>query len=166
MLVGQAAAGSDDARAELFRRHAERAWRSALLVTGSRDLADEAVQEGFLAAFGDLERFDASRPFAPWVGRIVVNRALNLARRDSRSASRTTDGAVVEWLDPDPLQRSAVRAALASLSTEQRAVVALRFWLDLSGPEIADALQLPLGTVRSRLSRALEALRTTVEEQQ
>ena len=58
-----------------------------------------------------------------------------------------------------------MRAALAALDADQRAVVALRFWLDLSGPEIAAALDIPLGTVHSRLARALDALRTTMEGQ-
>lgn len=164
-LIRQAVAGSADARAELFRRHVTRAWRSALLVTGSHAHADDATQDGFIAAFAALDRFDDSRPFAPWVGRIVVNRALDIARRDARTASGTGDHPAPVRAPDDPADRSLVRAALATLDADQRAVVALRFWLDLSGPEIAHALQIPLGTVRSRLARALEALRTTMEAQ-
>ena len=63
----------------------------------------------------------------------------------------------------DAVERSLIRSALASLDADQRAVVALRFWLDLSGPEIAHALDIPLGTVHSRLARALDVLRTTIE---
>jgi RNA polymerase sigma factor (sigma-70 family) len=166
-LVRRATAGSADARAELFRRHLTRAWRSALLVTGSRSLADDATQEGFMAAFAALDQFDDSRPFAPWVGRIVVNRALNMIRADARGASRVTAAAADEFagLDRDTAEQALVRAALATLCADQRAVVALRFWLDLSGAEIAQALDVPVGTVRSRLSRALQALRRTMEEQ-
>jgi RNA polymerase sigma-70 factor, ECF subfamily len=160
-LMRRAVAGSADARAELYRRHGTRAWRSALLVTGSRALAGDATQEGFMAAFAALGRFDADRPFGPWVARIVVNRALNLARSDARAAARSTP----EWhRDGDPVEGTAVRAALASLDPDHRAVVAMRFWLDLTGPEIAEALAIPLGTVHSRLSRALAVLRTRMGE--
>jgi RNA polymerase sigma-70 factor, ECF subfamily len=165
-LVRQAIGGSDDAQGELFRRHVARSWQSALMVSGSRTLADDATQDGFLAAFAALDRFDTSRPFGPWVGRIVVNRALNLARGEARSAAATTGAEALEWLDPDRAENSAVRQALAVLDVDQRAVVALRFWLDLTGPEVAAALDIPLGTVSSRLARALEALRTTLEEEQ
>ena len=68
----QALAGSAPARSELFRRYGTNAWRSALLVTGSRTLADDATQEGFMAVFAALDRFDDSRSFGPWIGRIVV----------------------------------------------------------------------------------------------
>ena len=118
-----------------------------------------------MAAFGALDRFDASRPFGPWVGRIVVNRALNLVRAEVRAGATLSAAPVVEWLDPDLVERSSVRAALALLDPDQRAVVALRYWLDLTGPEVADALQIPLGTVHSRLSRAFETLRTMIERE-
>jgi RNA polymerase sigma-70 factor, ECF subfamily len=160
-VVRRAVEGSTDAREQLYRRYGTRAWRSALLVTGSRSLADDATQEGFMAAFAALDRFDAERPFGPWIGRIVVNRALNLARSDARAAARS----LPEWRgEHDPVDGSTVRAALASLDPDHRAVVALRFWLDLTGPEIADALEIPVGTVHSRLSRALAVLRTRLEE--
>ncbi len=164
-LVRQALAGSASARSELFRRYGTNAWRSALLVTGSRALADDATQEGFMAAFAALDRFDDSRAFGPWIGRIVVNRALDLARSDARATNRAVGAVAPDWIDPDPAERSFVRASLAELDADQRAVVALRFWLDVSGPEIATALQIPLGTVHSRLARALDVLRTTMEGQ-
>lgn len=164
-LVRQAAAGSADACAELFRRHITRAWRSAFLVTGSRALADDATQDGFIAAFAALDRFDDSRSFAPWVGRIVVNRALDIARNDARAARRASVEDLPVPLSFDAPERSLVRSALLSLDPDQRAVVALRFWLELSGPEIARALDVPLGTVHSRLARALDVLRTTIESQ-
>jgi RNA polymerase sigma-70 factor, ECF subfamily len=164
-LVRRALEGSDDAQAELFRRHVRRAWQSAFLVAGSRGLADDATQEGFMAAFAALDRFDGSRPFAPWVGRIVVNRALNLVRAEVRAGLTPSGALPVEWLDTDVVERSSVRAALSLLDPDQRAVVALRYWLDLTGPEVANALQIPLGTVHSRLSRAFETLRTTIERE-
>ncbi len=100
-LIGRAVEGCDDARGELVRRRAQRAWQSPFLVAGSRGLADEATQEGFMAAFAALDRFDASRPFGPWVGRIVVNRALNLVRAELRSSATPSVAPVVEWVDAD-----------------------------------------------------------------
>jgi RNA polymerase sigma-70 factor, ECF subfamily len=148
----------------LFRRHSDRVWRCAYLVTGSRTLADDATQDGFVAAYAALDRFDRGRAFGPWVGRIVVNRALNLVRAEQRHTARmATLSAPPDWVEEDQGVDPSIREALAALDPGQRAVVALRFWLDLTGPEIANALELPLGTVRSRLSRALDTLRTTME---
>ncbi len=89
----------------MFRRYARRAWQSAFLVVGSRGLADDATQEGFMAAFAALDRFDPARPFGPWVGRIVVNRALNLVRAEVRAGAMPSAALAVKWLDPDTVER-------------------------------------------------------------
>ena len=83
-LVVSARAGSREAAAELFARHWPRAWRIARTVTGRRDMADDVAQDAFERAFAALSRFDERRPFEPWLHRIVVNRSLDLLRRELR----------------------------------------------------------------------------------
>jgi RNA polymerase sigma-70 factor (ECF subfamily) len=164
-LVEQARHGSTEARAALYTRHARAAWRTAYLITGSAALAEEVSQDSFLKAFAGLEGFDQSRPFAPWFFRIVTNQALSVLRRERWTVTGVVPdvaGAVPDWLETDG---SPLRQALAALRPEQRAVVALRYWLDLGPAEIGEVLGIPTGTVQSRLARALETLRETVEEE-
>jgi RNA polymerase sigma-70 factor, ECF subfamily len=163
-LVRGAQRGSREAAGSLFARHWPRAWRAALAVTGRPALADDVAQDAFERAFARLQTFDASRPFAPWLHRIVVNRALDVLRQERRlvhvgdppEGTPAWDQPAVE--DPEAL------AALAALAPERRAVVVLRHLLDYSPPEIAEMLDLPVGTVNSRLGRALAELRERLGE--
>ena len=140
----------------LFRTHWPRAFRAAYLVTHDAGAAEDIAQESFLAAIRALDRFDRRRPFGPWLHRIVVNRAIDWTR------ARKLRGEV-ELLDSLPAPETAptggeTLAALAKLSPEHRAVVVMRFLLEFTPGEIADALDLPRGTVNSRLRRGLDAL--------
>ena len=83
-LVRKARNGSRDAAGELFGRYWPGAWRAALVLTGRREMADDVAQDAFERAFAALSRFDESRPFGAWLHRIVVNRALDLMRRERR----------------------------------------------------------------------------------
>jgi RNA polymerase sigma-70 factor, ECF subfamily len=162
-LVADALAGSEEAAAVLFRRHWPRAWRTAFAVTGRRAAADDVAQDAFERAFGALDSFDRGRPFHPWLQRIVVNRALDLLRSERRLAA--FDEPEVEEASPgDGGEPDAeLFEALRRLPPERRALIVLRYWLDYEPAEIADLVGLPPGTVSSRLSRALSALRTTLE---
>ncbi len=159
-LVGQVLAADDRAAGELFRRHWPGAWRTALAVTASAALAEEAAQEAWIRAIAALARFDATRPFAPWLRRIVVNCALDALRHD-RSAHRSP--VPPPAMASDAVSDEALIAAVLQLPLERRVIVALRFWADLSVPEIAEILELPDGTARSRLARALADLREMPE---
>lgn len=152
--------GSRDAAATLFARHWARARRAALAVTGSDAAADDVAQDAFERAFAGLSRFDASRPFGPWLHRIVVNRAIDLARRDRRLVrlDHAPPEALAAW-EADASGDPAVLEALAALSPERRAVIVLRHLLDYRPPEIAEILGVPVGTVNSRLGRALDEMR-------
>jgi RNA polymerase sigma-70 factor (ECF subfamily) len=162
-LVEQALAGSHDAAGELFRRYWLSSWRAAFAVTGRRAAADDVAQEAFQRAFGALSRFDSRRPFGAWLHRIVVNRALDVVRSERRLVPLDQrENGVGGSLD-EQVRDEDVLAALARLDPGRRAVVALRYWLDYSPAEIADLLELPVGTVSSRLSRALAELRTELE---
>jgi RNA polymerase sigma-70 factor (ECF subfamily) len=140
----------------LFRMHWPSAFRAAYLVTHDRAAAEDIAQESFLAAIRALDRFDRRRPFGPWLHRIAVNRAIDWTR------ARALRGEV-ELLDTVPAPDQSppgdeTLAALARLSPEHRAVIVMRYLLEFTPSEIATALDLPRGTVNSRLRRGLDAL--------
>jgi RNA polymerase sigma-70 factor (ECF subfamily) len=158
-LIRGAQAGSERDFEELFRRHWRRAYRVAYLIVHDHAAAEDIAQESFVAAIRTLDRFDRRRPFAPWLSRIVTNRSIDWAR--SRAARRE----VGEDLTGQPaagtsadLYSDEIVQALASLNPEHRAVVVLRYVLEYTPGEIARVLELPRGTVNSRLRRALDAL--------
>ena len=157
-LVRAAQSGSDAAIDELFRRHWPSAYRTAWLVVRDAAAAEDIAQEAFVAAVRALDRFDRRRPFGPWLHRIAVNRAIDWARARSARAERAGEAAAVAAPEHAAGVSDELLAALATLSPEHRAVVALRHLLGYSPGEIARVLDLPRGTVNSRLRRALDAL--------
>jgi len=169
--IGAAQAGSEEALEQLFRHHWNRAHRAAYLVVHDAAAAEDIAQEAFLAALRSLHRFDRRRPFAPWLHRIVVNRAIDWSRSRSLRGEVGVEPEVVsavaagyEVEAPRPYSDEVVEA-LASLSPEHRAVVVLRYLLEYTPGEIAGMLELPRGTVNSRLRRALDRLRIQVESE-
>ncbi len=159
--------GSAAALEQLFRRHWPRAYRAALLVVGDAAAAEDIAQESFLAAVRALDRFDRKRPFGPWLHRIVVNRAIDWARaRSLRRELAADDAPEPAAADRDePEHARVLAAALTALGPEQRAVIVLRYLLDYTPGEIAQLLELPRGTVNSRLRRGLDRLETTLREE-
>lgn len=164
-LVRDAQGGSSEAFEQLFRSHWPRAYRAALLVVGDAAAAEDIAQESFLAAVRALDRFDRRRPFGPWLHRIVVNRAIDFAR--SRALRREI---FVDGPEPAAAEREAsgnarsLAQGLADLQPEQRAVIVLRYLLEYTPGEIAKLLDLPRGTVNSRLRRGLDRLQEAVRE--
>jgi RNA polymerase sigma-70 factor (ECF subfamily) len=159
-LIRGAQAGLEADLEELFRRHWRLAYRAAFLIVHDHAAAEDIAQEAFIAAIRTLDRFDRRRPFAPWLGRIVTNRAIDWTR--SRAARREADH---ELTDPPDVRADTTGgysdelfSALAALGPEHRAVVVMRYVLEFTPGEIARALELPRGTVNSRLRRALDAL--------
>jgi RNA polymerase sigma-70 factor (ECF subfamily) len=161
--VRGAQAGSVSDLEALFKAHWPSAHRAAYLVVHDAGAAEDIAQEAFLAAVRALDRFDRKRPFGPWLHRIVVNRAIDWAR--ARSVRGEVLGPVrdlgVEQSVSQPYSEGIV-AALASLEPEHRAVIVLRYLLDYTPGEIADLLELPRGTVNSRLRRGLDRLGETL----
>lgn len=163
-LVQQARAGSTDAAAVLVDRHWHACWKVARGILGDAAAAEDVVQEALAAALTGIGRFDPDRgTFAGWLHRITVNRALGEVRRTRRSP--VVDGSIL----PDRVAagadlRGGFLDAVADLRPLHRAVVVLRFGLDLGPAEIADVLEIPVGTVNSRLARALATLRQTMED--
>jgi RNA polymerase sigma-70 factor, ECF subfamily len=156
--VRGAQAGSASDLEALFRAHWSRAHRAAFLIVQDAAAAEDIAQEAFLAALRALDRFDRRRPFGPWLHRIVVNRAVDWARARRLRAE-------TELGDDLPAREAPVRAddaldsAIAALSPEHRAVIVLRFLLEYTPGEIAELLDVPRGTVNSRLRRGLDQLK-------
>ena len=165
--VRRAQAGSVSDFEALFRAHWGPAYRAAYLVVRDASAAEDIAQEAFLAAVRSLDRFDRRRPFGPWLHRIVVNRAIDWARARALRAEVGGD-ALIERPAPAALPidllSEPVAQALAGLPPEHRAVIVLRHLLEYTPGEIAEILELPRGTVNSRLRRALDRLRSQIED--
>jgi RNA polymerase sigma-70 factor (ECF subfamily) len=161
-LIQAAQRGDPDAIEDLYRRHWKPAYRAAYLVTRDAHAAEDIAQEAFLQAIRVLDRFDRSRPFAPWLHRIVTNRALDWAR--AHALRRPVEPAS-EPAAPDARSDLSddVAEAIGRLAPDQRAVIVLRYLLEHTPGEIAQMLDLPRGTVNSRLRRALDELAGAVD---
>lgn len=160
-LVAAARRGDRAAAAGLFERHWTRAWRTAFSLTRSEPAADDVAQDAFEHAFANLGTFNGRSTFATWLHRIVVNRSLNLLRDERRRAPYPAASAEATPVG-EPSDRDLL-AALDALPEERRTVVVLRYWLGFAPSEIAELLDLPAGTVHSRLARALQDLRSHME---
>src|SRR4029077_17130961 len=160
-LVQAAKGGDPGAVEELYRRHWGQAYRAAYLIARAAHAAEDIAQEAFLQAIRVLDRFDRARPFAPWLHRIVTNRALDWARAHAlRRPAEPTQEPVAPAAQSDLSDDLA--EAIGRLAPDQRAVVVLRYLLEHTPGEIATMLDLPRGTVNSRLRRALDELAGTV----
>ena len=159
-----AESGDEGALSELYDRYAGLVYGTGLRYLGDRGLAEDLVQDVFAAVWRNSGRFDASRAsFATWVYRITRNRATDLIRR-RKARVRTVGGDVpFEPGEEDPageLSRSFdVAAGLSRLSAVHREVLTLAYFEGLSQSEISRRTGTPLGTVKSRTTAALRALR-------
>jgi RNA polymerase sigma-70 factor (ECF subfamily) len=168
-LVKLAVEGDASVREELFRRHFEMAHRVAFRLLGHEQDAMDAVQDGFLKAALHLSDFDGRSGFRTWLLRIVTNAALDSGRkRKRRTTLRLEDGmgdAAEDSDFDDPARglhaqdlRAALNLALGRLSADTRATFVLFAEAGLTYKEIADAQNLPVGTVMSRLHYARHKL--------
>jgi RNA polymerase sigma factor (sigma-70 family) len=172
-LIERARQGDVSAFEALVRAHQAIAFRTAWIASGGADDAEDAAQEGFMKAFTALPRFRADAAFRPWLLTIVANEARNRRRSASRRAAlalrtpqTTGGGAEVEASPEDAIlateRRTALLEALDRLPKSDHEVIAYRYLLELSEAETAAALGVPVGTAKSRLSRALDRLRSTL----
>ena len=174
-LVERAKRGDVSAYELIVERYQEPVFRAAYLVTRSAADAQEAAQDAFVKAYAALGRFRSGEPLRPWLMQIAVNESRNRLRAAGRrealalraAAERPSEGA-----DPSPEtallaaeRRRALLAAVDGLREEDRLVISCRFFLDLSERETAQVLGWRQGTVKSRLSRALDRLRAAVGEE-
>jgi RNA polymerase sigma factor (sigma-70 family) len=169
-LVRLARRGEVSAYEELVRRYQAIAHRTAYVITGRAAEAEDAAQQAFVKAYRALDRFDPDRPFRPWLLRIVGNEARNLRRSEGRRwAVELAVSRQPEPVEASPEQvavaeerRAELLRAVGALSEADREVIGLRYFLDLSEAEMAEVLAVAPGTVKSRLSRALRRLRTSL----
>lgn len=155
----------------LVLAHQQPVFRYAYLLLGDPDDAEDIAQETFLRAWRYLARFNPTRPFRPWLLSITSNLASN--RR--RSAGRYLSALMRAFRDEPPpalpeekstqrMQADRLQEAVQTLNMADQQIVYLRYFLDLSVAETADALNIAQGTVKSRLSRALEKLRNIIRD--
>ena len=167
-LVARARRGDDDAFRRLVERHQAAVARTVFGMLGSRDDADDVGQETFVRFHQALSAFRGESSVRTYLVRIAMSCALNALRSTRRRELRfvSNDAAIAEAVDPgaeivatDASTPQRIRLALDALSAEHRAVVVLRLLDERSTKEAAEILQIPEGTVLSRLSRAVRQLR-------
>ena len=167
-LVARATRGDAAAYEEIVRTYQGIAFRTAYLLTGSAADAEEAAQDAFVKAYRALRRFRPGSPFRPWFLAIVANEARNRRRSAGRRAGLTLRAAEEPQAGTSPSpedvvlageRRGALLAAVGRLREGDREIISCRYFLELSEEETAATLGLRRGTVKSRLSRALERLR-------
>jgi RNA polymerase sigma-70 factor (ECF subfamily) len=173
LLLNRFAAGEQTALDELFRRYRQPAYRVAFRLLGNEADALDAVQEGFVKALTHLKGFEGRSSFKTWLLRVVSNAALDLGRqrgrretlsldavqaREAIDANLLTHDAAASGLERADL-RSLLDDALATLSAAQRQTFVLHVDAELSYREVADALDISIGTVMSRLFYARQKLR-------
>jgi RNA polymerase sigma-70 factor (ECF subfamily) len=174
-LVAACQQGDEKAFGELVRRYQRAVHRLAWSLTRNASDADDLAQETFLRAWGAFGRFELGQPLYPWLARIVTNQAYSLFRHRRRRPEISIEPLVEageQWgVEDDPAVHAAdserdaqLRACFGELAPEHQAVLALRSVQDLSYEEIASALNIPIGTVMSRLSRARADLKRRLSE--
>ena len=163
-LIEQSSAGSKAAFGKLVEKHYEMVYAVAYGILGNREAALDAAQEAFLKAFREIKEFKGQAKFKTWLYRIVVNAAIDMCRR-KRPEEPLEEGALFEAKIRSPREeasreemRSLVRKALDFLNPEHRTVLILREWHEMSYEEIAETLQIEMGTVMSRLFYARKKL--------
>lgn len=170
VLARRATAGDGDAFGVLVERYGAPARRVARAILGMGEDADDAVQDGFIAAWHAIARYDQARPFRPWLTRIVANAALDLGRkRRVRHTVTIPESVASGTVLPDratdhALFRERLRSALGELPERQRIAVVLFDAEGYSHSEVAEVLKVPEGTVRSYVFHARRALRRAFKE--
>ncbi len=158
---------------EAFRRvldfHGDHLYRTALLITRDASRAEEAVQETLIRAWKKIKTFKAGTNLRAWLNRLLINCISNLTSRkqlrqvsEDKAFGLSDTGVGPEQSALDSETAAMLQSALRTLSVEHRTVLVLRFFNDLSLPEIAESTGLREGTVKSRLHRATAALRDAV----
>jgi RNA polymerase sigma-70 factor (ECF subfamily) len=166
--IVRAQGGDETAFQHVMESYGDLAWRTAWVLTGDHTLAEDAVQEAWLDVWQHFDRYDPARPFRPWLLAIVARRCHGMTRRRrvptepldrlSEAQMPSLDDVAEAYLHLEA--DGELRQALATLPPDQRQILDLRFFAELELAEIADLLNIPLGTVKSRVHRALQQLRT------
>ena len=159
-LVLQLQAGSLDALGDLYDRYRQTVYRTALAITGDQDVASDLLQDVFLRLHRFADRIDPQRPLEPWLYRMTANLAYTWLKRDRRWLRPLED--LADWLAGSAMNATydvvelrddwnQVQQAVSQLPVSQRIVIVLYYLNDLSLQEISGILEVPVGTVKSRL---------------
>ncbi len=170
-LIQRAAKGETDAWEPLMLAHQEPVFRLAYLFLGDPDDAEDITQETFLRAYRSLKRFDATRPLRPWLLSIAANLARNRHRSTARYLAALARSFRAEHPESNDIEEHALLdmdadqlwQAVRLLTADDQQIIYLRFFLDLTTAETSQALDVAEGTVKSRLSRAVNRLRTIIK---
>ena len=166
-LIERAQQGDHDAFAELVDSAIARLDAAARLILRDRELAQDAVQDALLRAWRDIRGLRDPGRFDAWLYRLTVHACLDQARRRRRRAVEVALDPLLLPGSPDSsgdlVRRDLLDQALRTLDHAQRAVVALHYLLDLPLREVAEVLGIPLGTAKSRLHYATDAMRLALE---
>jgi RNA polymerase sigma-70 factor, ECF subfamily len=154
--------GENEAFRYLVERYQRQAVRHATAILGNREDALDAAQEAFIDAFRALGSFDKSRPFYPWYYVLLRNRCYKMAAR--RRETQTVDETLIVASNSTTREEAfALEEALLSLDSEDREIVTLKYFDGLNYDELAERLQIPKGTVMSRLFHARRKLQARLE---
>ena len=174
-LLASARQGGAAGWEAIVGRHQEAVFRLAYLLLGDADEAQDVAQETFIRAYRALDRFDASRPMRPWLLRIAANLARNRRRAVGRywyalqrallAGQERGQPPSVESLSTQAQAAQTLWQAVRRLGRPDQEVIYLRFFLELPEAEMAAALAVAAGTVKSRLHRALKRLRAVIDEE-
>jgi RNA polymerase sigma-70 factor (ECF subfamily) len=167
-LIRHAQAGDHEAFAALFEQYKNLVYKTAYLILGDAHEAEDALQEVFLLVHKSLMSFDSRKgAFTTWLYRITLNFCLNHRRKRRHSSLEDVSPTpAIHFPGAQLAEEDSLWRATRSLSDKQQAVVILRYYWELPYAEIASILDVPLGTVKSRLDLALKTLRKILEEQE
>ena len=172
-LIGLAAQQDQQAWEKLIHTHQQAVFRLAYLFSGDPDEAEDITQETFVRAFRFIDRFDRTRPFRPWLLSIAANLARNRIRGLKRylaalqSFARREPELLLSAMPDHAVKEDAQNLwrVVRKLNHEDQQVIYLRYFLELSEEETAAALDIPRGTVKSRLHRAVNRLRDKLDQE-
>ena len=169
-LIRRAVAGDTAAWEDLMRAHQDAVFRLAYLIVGDPDDAEDVAQETFVRAWGHLKGFDLTRPLRPWLLSITSNLSSNRRRSAGRYFAALTRAfraepspATIEERSSEQMEANELWRAVQKLNMQDQQIVYLRYFLDLPIAEASEVLQVAEGTIKSRLSRALEKLREIIK---
>lgn len=174
-LVKQLQNGSLDALGELYNYHRHMVYRTALAITGDQEIASDLLQDVFLRLHRFADHIDLDRPLEPWLYRMTANLSYTWVKRNRRGLRLLEE--IAEWFAGSSVWESPhelaeekdeweqVQRALQALPLQQRVVVVMYYLNNLSLQEIAETLQVPVGTVKSRLHYGRRALQNNLKLQ-
>jgi len=171
-LIVRFKAGDNKAFAELYERYVQYAFGTALLLLKDTSVAADACQDAFVKVYLNIHKFKDGNQFKPWFYRILVNEAMRLTRRAMRwprtvgeipdIPSSFLD--IPEYIIINKEQEYELRQAVNKLPAKLRVPIVLRYYADLTEEEIAETLNIPLGTAKSRLNRGRKRLEIILQE--